>query len=95
MLWKIGSGLSRLKALIVGLQPHRRWRDDVGANIRRQSLEARIEKIKEEIARLGDLRPGASSQQYVLLWALGNVSQRVDDDRPVLQRVFAAVDSLP
>src|SRR5881396_1273856 len=64
MLWKIGSGLSRLKALIVGLQPHRRWRDDVGANIRRQSLEARIEKIKEEIARLGDLRPGASSQQY-------------------------------
>ena len=33
-------------------------------NIRRQSLEARIEKIKEEIARLGDLRPGALSQQY-------------------------------
>lgn len=33
-------------------------------NIRRQSLEARIEKIKEEIAGLGDLRPGALSQQY-------------------------------
>jgi len=33
-------------------------------NIRRQSLEARIEKIKEEIASLGDLRPGALSQQY-------------------------------
>lgn len=33
-------------------------------NIRRQSLEARIEKIKQEISALGDLRPGALSQQY-------------------------------
>jgi len=33
-------------------------------NIRRQSLEDRIEKIKQEIAKLGDLRPGALSQQY-------------------------------
>ena len=40
--------------------------------------------------QLGDLRPGASSQQYVLLWALGNVSQRVDDDRPVLQAWFGS-----
>jgi uncharacterized protein YukE len=32
--------------------------------IRQQSLEARIERIKEEIARLGELRPGALSQQY-------------------------------
>jgi hypothetical protein len=33
-------------------------------NIQRQSLEGRIEKIKKEIASLGDLRPGALSQQY-------------------------------
>jgi hypothetical protein len=33
-------------------------------NVRPQSLEERIEKIKEEIAGLGDLRPGALSQQY-------------------------------
>ena len=33
-------------------------------HIRRESLEARIAKIKEEIAALGDLHPGALSQQF-------------------------------
>jgi hypothetical protein len=33
-------------------------------HIRRESLEARIAKIKEEIAALGDLHPGAVSQQF-------------------------------
>lgn len=32
--------------------------------IQRESLEQRIEKIKAEIAALGDLRPGAMSLQY-------------------------------
>lgn len=32
--------------------------------IRRESLEQRIDKIKAEIASLGDLRPGALSLQY-------------------------------
>jgi len=30
----------------------------------RRSLEARIEKLKQAIGRLGDLRPGKLSQQY-------------------------------
>src|ERR671923_1538092 len=46
-------------------------------NIRRQSLEARIEKIKNEIAGLGDLRPGALSQQYN---ACGNPRCRCKED---------------
>jgi hypothetical protein len=29
-----------------------------------QSLETRIQKIKQQIAALGDIRPGALSQQY-------------------------------
>jgi hypothetical protein len=33
-------------------------------NRRESSLEARIAKLKQEIARLGDLRPGKLSQQY-------------------------------
>lgn len=33
-------------------------------NRRQPSLEARIEKLKQEIVRLGDLRPGKLSQQY-------------------------------
>ena len=33
-------------------------------HMRRESLEARIAKIKEEIAALGDLHPGALSQQF-------------------------------
>src|SRR6266516_4758170 len=46
-------------------------------NARRQSLEARIEKIKEEIADLGDLRPDALSQQYN---ACGNPRCRCKED---------------
>lgn len=45
--------------------------------IRGQSLEVRIEKIKEEIASLGDLRPGALSQQYN---ACGNPRCRCKED---------------
>src|SRR3990170_2111324 len=33
-------------------------------HVRRESLEARIAKIKQEIAALGDLHPGAVSQQF-------------------------------
>jgi hypothetical protein len=33
-------------------------------NRRQPSLEARIETLKREIVRLGDLRPGKLSQQY-------------------------------
>jgi hypothetical protein len=33
-------------------------------NRRQPSLEAQIEKLKQEIVRLGDLRPGKLSQQY-------------------------------
>jgi hypothetical protein len=33
-------------------------------NRRESSLEAQIAKLKHEIARLGDLRPGKLSQQY-------------------------------
>jgi hypothetical protein len=33
-------------------------------NRRESSLEAQIAKLKQEIARLGDLRPGKLSQQY-------------------------------
>ena len=33
-------------------------------NRRQPSLEAPIEKLKQEIVRLGDLRPGKLSQQY-------------------------------
>ena len=33
-------------------------------NPRQPSLEARIETLKREIVRLGDLRPGKLSQQY-------------------------------
>lgn len=33
-------------------------------NRRQPSLQAGIEKLKHEIARLGDLRPGKLSQQY-------------------------------
>jgi hypothetical protein len=33
-------------------------------NRRQPSLETGIEKLKQEIARLGDLRPGKLSQQY-------------------------------
>ena len=33
-------------------------------NRRPSSLQAGIEKLKQEIARLGDLRPGKLSQQY-------------------------------
>ena len=33
-------------------------------NRRQPSLEVGIEKLKQEIARLGDLRPGKLSQQY-------------------------------
>ncbi|MGH7772905.1 MAG: DUF6788 family protein [Candidatus Binatia bacterium] len=46
-------------------------------NISRQSLPARIEKIKGEIAGLGDLRPGALSQQYN---ACGNPRCRCKED---------------
>lgn len=31
---------------------------------RRQSLEAKIQKIKQDLAALGDLRPGKLSRQY-------------------------------
>jgi len=33
-------------------------------NLRPQSLEARIEEIKQQITTLGDLRPGNLTQQY-------------------------------
>ena len=33
-------------------------------NLRPQSLEARIDKIKQQITALGDLRPGNLTQQY-------------------------------
>ncbi len=33
-------------------------------NLRPQSLEARIHKIKQQITALGDLRPGNLTQQY-------------------------------
>jgi hypothetical protein len=33
-------------------------------NRRIQSLEKRVEKIKRELAQLGDLRPGSLSKQY-------------------------------
>ena len=46
-------------------------------NARRQSLQARIEKIKREIAGLGELRPGALSQQYN---ACGNPRCRCKED---------------
>jgi len=46
-------------------------------NARRQSLQARIEKIKHAIAGLGDLRPGALSQQYN---ACGNPRCRCKED---------------
>ena len=40
-------------------------RENLGVmHIRRESLEARIAKIKEEISALGDLHPGAVSQQF-------------------------------
>jgi len=47
--------------------------------IRWQSLDARIEKIKEEIAALGDLRPGALSRQYNVC---GNPKCRCKADPP-------------
>lgn len=36
----------------------------MGMNRRQPSLEAQIEKLKQAIVRLGDLRPGKLSQQY-------------------------------
>jgi hypothetical protein len=54
-------------------------------NIRRQSLQARIEKIKEEIAGLGDLRPGALSLQYNIC---GNPRCKCKDKPPVKHGPF-------
>ena len=47
--------------------------------IRKQSLEERIEKIKEEIAALGDVHPGAMTQQYNIC---GNPRCRCKADPP-------------
>jgi hypothetical protein len=47
--------------------------------IRKQSLEERIEKIKEEIGALGDLHPGSMSLQYNIC---GNPSCRCKGDPP-------------
>lgn len=46
---------------------------------RRQWLEAKIEKIKQELAALGDLRPGKLSRQYNVC---GNPACRCKGDPP-------------
>lgn len=48
-------------------------------NIRQQSLAARIERIKQEIGTLGELRPGKLSQQYNIC---GNPNCRCKADPP-------------
>ena len=45
-----------------------------------QAIEKRIEKIKQQIAALGDIRPGALSQQYNVC---GNPTCRCKADPPV------------
>src|SRR5208283_5667718 len=54
-------------------------------NIRRQSLETRIENIKRQIASLGDLRPGAVSLQYNIC---GNPRCRCKNNPPVKHGPF-------
>src|SRR5712691_5429214 len=46
----------------------------------RQGLQQRIDKIKQQIAALGDLRPGALSQQYNVC---GNPSCRCKATPPI------------
>ena len=41
-----------------------RCKEDAIMNRRIQSLEKRVETIKRELTRLGDLRPGSLSKQY-------------------------------
>ncbi len=48
-------------------------------NRRQPSLEAQIEKLKQAIVRLGDLRPGKLSQQYNVC---GKVDCRCKADPP-------------
>lgn len=49
-------------------------------SIRQQVLEEKIQKIKEQIAALGDLRPGALSEQYNVC---GNPRCRCKADPPL------------
>lgn len=44
-----------------------------------RALEAQIERIKEELVGLGDLRPGSLSEQYNVC---GNPNCRCKDDPP-------------
>ena len=48
--------------------------------VQQRSLEKQIQKVKQQIAELGDLRPGALSQQYNVC---GNPSCRCKADPPI------------